>query len=154
MRTDGYVKVNKEHLQELISVFQRAGFNPTILQKIVAGQIWGGVKGLDYHNEWHVRILCVSDGFEEFLIIESEIEIPRKWIQHISPQYPPDHFYEPVIEILYYYRIPFQIIGYLPPTPALVRRPLRYTEWGTPLASGLAILTGVILLWAASKIDN
>lgn len=148
----GCIKVDKRHFDKLIWAFEREGFDPHVLQTRKPRQLWGGVKKVDYHNEWHIRILKASDEYEDFLLIESEIEVSREWLEHIL--YPSDPYYEPLLYILYSHNIPFQIMGNLPPTPNLVKRPLQYTEWKPLLLITLPICVGTALIWASTKVKE
>jgi hypothetical protein len=146
----GYIKIDEMYFEKLVSVFEKEGFNSNILQEKWPGQLWGGAKLLNYHNEWHIRLLNASDGYENFLIVESEIEIPRDKLEHLL--YPSDYYYGPLLRMLSSHGIPFQVVGSLPPIPTFVERPTRYTEWKPLLLISLSFCVGIVLIWAPTKV--
>ena len=152
MELRGYIKVDAKYLDRLIQALEIEGFNPKILQILKKGQLWGAAKRIDHHSEWHVRVIDAKDSHERFLVIESEIEVPRDYIEHISPKYSSDPYYKPLLEALRLHNIPCEVLGSLSDDPALVTRPNKYTEWKRLLLTTAAsILTGAGLIWLANK---
>jgi len=72
--------------------------------------------------------LNASDGYENFLIVESEIDSD---VGRLVGKY---------------------VVGSLPPTPTFAERPTRYTEWKPLLLISLSFCVGIVLIWAPTKV--
>lgn len=136
---NGYIRIALNYAERVKKAFIGENFNPFILQFRELGQLWGASKRLDYHNELHVRIINIVDAFGSGLMIEPEIEVPREFMEHLSPHFPSQPFHDPIIEALNRYDIPYQVVGTLPPDPSEVMRPTKYTKWKPLLVTGLAL---------------
>jgi len=147
MQQLGYLRAEIEEYYELTNALIVEGFDPKILQTIKEGQIWGGAKILDASNELHVRILRAYDGYELYLVVESEVEVPRDYMEHIS--FPSEPCYGLLLSILWRYGIPYRIIGHIPADPLTVIRPTRLTHWKPILA--LTVISGTLsgIAWLA-----
>lgn len=87
----------------------------------------------------HVRIIESYDSFGQLLVIDSEIEVPREYLEHLSADFPSQPYYGPVLDILRRCGIQYNIVGFLPQDPVLVNRPTQLTPWKPLLAVGIAV---------------
>jgi len=140
----GYLRVDVAFLERLENALTVEGFDSNIFQVWKEEQIWGGAKLLDENNEIHVRIILVAKGPFQFLKIDSEIEVPRDYVEHLSMEFKAEPYFGPVQDILRRHGIPYSVAGFLPADPVLVKRPVQKTPW-KPLL-GVGILLGAIFL--------
>ena len=146
----GYVMARLEDCDKLKAIFANEGFDSTILQVWKEGQLWGGAKLLDPSNELHVRIILAKDLYRSFLIIDSEIEVPRDYLEHISSDFSHEPYHGPVLEILRRYGMSYEIVGNLPADPMTVKRPVRPTPW-KPIAGFLGITAFFLIASESSR---
>jgi hypothetical protein len=142
--------VGSEEVERLKNAFISDGFDPSILQVIKEGQIWGAAKTLDANNELHIRIMNTWDGRECFLLLESEIEVPREYLEHLSNDFPAEPCYGHVVQILHHYQIPYEVVGQLPADPLVVTRPTQPTPW-KPILALFGVLAAFIGLARLSE---
>jgi hypothetical protein len=143
----GYIKVENNHLEDLKRAFLSEGFHLPIFQEWKPGQLWGAVKRIDKHNEVHVRIIHVFDGFQYFLIVDPEVEVPREYIEHLWPEFSAQPFYGYIKQVLSKSSVPYTVVGDLPSDPISVTRPMNPLPWWKLVtcilsAAGLALLVG------------
>jgi hypothetical protein len=138
----GYIRVERANLELVKNAFMSEGFTETVLQDRKMGQHWGGVKLIDQNNEMHVRIIETYDNFGPLLIVDSEIEVPRDFLEHLSENFKAQPYHGPALDILRRYGIPHNVVGFLPQDPFLVNRPTQPTPWKPMLA--VAIILGAI----------
>lgn len=139
MMEKGYVRIELGNLEIAKNAFLSEGFNGNILQDWELGQRWGGAKLLDKSNEMHVRIIESYDGFGPFLLIDSEIEVPRDYLEHLSQDFKSQPYYGPVLDILRRYGTQYNIVGVLPQDPVLVTRPTQLTPWKPLAVAAIAV---------------
>jgi len=151
MSQTGYLRAQAEDYEKLRDAFVSEGFDPNIFQVRKEGQIWGGTRILDANNELHVRIINASDGREYFLILESEIEPPREYLEHLSPSFPSEPCYGPIKMILQQHGIPYQVVGHLPEDPVVVMRPTQPTPWKPIFVAAIPLAFIGGLLWLGSR---
>jgi sulfiredoxin len=108
------VRINPEHFPLLTRVLKRMGFTDPIFQKWKTAQRFGIATALSSLLEWHIR------GFADGLL-DSEVEISRNRLQHITAQ--PGSYFSPLLRILNRIQIPFGVVGKIPPDAAYVYLP-------------------------------
>ncbi len=108
------VQINPEHFPLLTLILQRMGFTDPILQEWKTGQRFGLSRPLSSLLEWHVR--GFADG-----TLDSEVEISRNWLQHLSAR--SGSYYSPLLGILDRIGIPFSVAGRILPDAAHVYLP-------------------------------
>ena len=113
------VQIHSEHFPLLVAILHQAGFRDPIFQEWKTGQRFGLSRPLSSLLEWHVR------GFADGML-ESEVEISRNWLQHITASAGP--FYSPLLRILDRVRLPFSVAGKIPPDAAYVYLPELFGE--------------------------
>jgi len=120
-------------LQAVEGTLFQEGFRTTWLQVAKSGQVFGLVKKLGEIWEMHVR------GFEDGGL-EAEIEISRKYVQHLASEYRRDAIRE-LKNILDAYNIPYKMEGTLPEAMGALRGPRRLTPW-----KPLVAIAGIVIL--------
>jgi len=122
--TYGAIQVLNADIDTIKSIFQDEGFHEPgvfgILQKKKEGQKFGLIKPINEDLEIHVR------GYED-LTIDSEIELRRKFIEHLKSQAYP--YYDPIIQILQKHNLHFEYAKSLPVDPQTVCVPDTRIEW-------------------------
>ena len=108
------VQIHPEHFPLLTAMLQRVGFTRPIFQEWKTGQKFGLSRPLTSLLEWHIR------GFLNGML-DSEVEISRKWLQHLVAK--PGPYNSPLLRILDMSGIPFSVVGRIPPDAAYVYLP-------------------------------
>jgi hypothetical protein len=108
------VQIHPEHFPLLVTMLQRAGFTRPIFQEWKTGQKFGLSRPLTSLLEWHIR------GFLNGML-DSEVEISRKWLQHLAAN--PGPYNSPLLRILDMSGIQFSVVGRIPPDAAYVCLP-------------------------------
>jgi len=139
--TYGPIQVFDIEINDLESIFRAEGFrDPGLLgafQERKTGQKFGLIKPVNDKLEIHIR------GYED-LTIDSEIELRRKYLQHLDAKSYP--CYKQIIEILRRHNLRFKCIEPLPDDPEIkaIAVPKETTEWGPiveeKIVSALAFL--------------
>lgn len=104
--TRNAVRVPLGYITRLPVILRRIGFADPFFQEWRIGQRFGLSKPLTSMLEWHVR--GFADG-----TLDSEVEISRKRLQHLSAK--PGSYYWPLLTILRTNGIPFYANGGIPP---------------------------------------
>lgn len=114
------------------------GFNPTALQIVKPGQVFGLVKDLGDIWQMHVR------GFEDGHL-ESEIEISRYYLEHPGTSRPAT---EELCGILNRHNITYEWEGQLrAPVRVRTEPPGTLTDWRPLLAMGVLIAAAVAIAY-------
>jgi len=142
MMETGCVRIEFDYFEPAKNAFLSEGLDENVPQVWKPGQRWGGAKLLDKNNEMHVRIIERYDGFGRFLIVDSEIEVPRDYLEHLSQEFKAQPYYGPVLDILRRYGIPHSNVGFLQPDPVVVNRPTQPTPW-KPLLGVVIVLAAI-----------
>ena len=108
------VQIHPEHFPLLTAMLQRVGFTRPIFQEWKTGQKFGLSRPLTSLLEWHIR------GFLNGML-DSEVEISRKWLQHLAAN--PGPYNSPLLRILDMSGIQFSVVGRIPPDAAYVYLP-------------------------------
>jgi hypothetical protein len=115
----GGVQIHPEHIPLVAAILQRTGFTDPIFQEWKTGQRFGLSRSLSSLLEWHVR------GFADGML-NSEVEISRKWLQHVAAR--PGLYYSPLVRILDTVGVPFSLVGRILPDAACVYLPELFGE--------------------------
>ena len=113
------VQIHPEHFPLLVAILHQAGLRDPILQEWKTGQRFGLSTPLSSLLEWHVR------GFADGML-ESEVEISRNWLQHLTAS--PGRYYSPLLRILARVGLPFNVAGRISPDAAYVYLPELFGE--------------------------
>jgi len=108
------MQIRPERFPLLAAILQRVGFTRPIVQEWKTGQKFGLSRPLTSLLEWHIR------GFLSGML-DSEVEISRKWLQHLAAK--PGPYNSPLLRILDVIGIPFSVVGRIPPDAAYVYLP-------------------------------
>jgi hypothetical protein len=138
----GHVRIVSVTIEEIKGIFLREGYvDPTPLQHVKEGQLFGLVKKIGDKLENHVR------GFDDNTL-HSEIELSRDYLEHPFHSGP---FYAPVLEILRRYGIRYELTYLMPRDVNSVVIPKSLTPW-KPLMMGIGLLIAVgVIIWLASR---
>jgi len=143
--THGPIKIFVDDMNIIREILMHEGFvDPSPLQTWRQGQVFGLIKRVAKDLEMHVR------GYEDFTV-DSEVELSREYLEH---PYDCKPFYEPLLEILHRYGIPFTLTRPLPKDPHSIAIPKNKTPWKPLVAIGVALLTSIGIAWLVSKLKE
>lgn len=123
-------------LDRVAQALAAEGFRDTPLQLVQGGQVWGQVKDLAEGWQWHVR------GFEDGHL-ESEIEIQRWYVEHLS--YPPRPAIAELTDLLDRHGISYVVLGTETQAISVPPPPQSLHDW-VSLAIILGAIGGIYLL--------
>lgn len=139
-------RTEREEMKKWLGDVKRAlldeGFEPTVLQIVKPGQVFGLVK--DISNVWQMHVRGFEDGH-----LESEIEISRYYLEHPSTSRPAT---EELRKILDQHNIQHNWEGQLvAPIQVKTEPPGTLTDWRPLLAIGVAIAAVVSIAYLIGK---
>lgn len=141
----GPITIYGSDFASIRSIFLQEGFSdPSPLQTVKPGQVFGLIKKYGQVHELHVRMY--DDGS-----LDSEVELSRDYLEHPHDCRP---MYGPIIDLLIRHSVSFAQNRPIPPDPVQVGVPNKLTAW-KPLAVGAGIIAaGSLLAWLATRKDD
>lgn len=132
----------RKWLEDVKRALLDEGFEPTVLQIVKPGQVFGLVK--DISNVWQMHVRGFGDGH-----LESEIEISRYYLEHPSTSRSAT---EELRKILDQHNIQYNWKGQLvAPIQVKTEPPGTLTDWRPLLAIGVAIAAVVSIAYLIGK---